>query len=287
MNKVQLKAYGKINLGLDVLRKREDGYHDLNMIMQTVGVFDDVIIEKTSGEDIVVTTDAFVLSNEKGNLAYMATKLLFDEFGIKSGVKIHLNKRIPIAGGMAGGSADCAATLKGINQLFDLGLSTEDLMERGVKLGADVPYCVLGGTALAQGIGEILTPLPAPPQCHVIIAKPPISVSTAFVYGNIKPAQLKKHPDIDGIVDAIKSQDLELMATLLYNVMEEVTVAEYPIIQEIKDVMIECGAINSIMSGSGPTVFGLFDKKEKAEAAMKKLREANLAQQLYLTQFVN
>lgn len=287
MDKIQLKAYGKINLGLDVLRKREDGYHDLNMIMQTVGVFDDVIIEKTEGEDIVVTTDAFVLSNEKGNLAYMATKLLFDEFGIKDGVKIHLNKRIPIAGGMAGGSADCAATLKGINQLFQLGLSTEDLMERGVKLGADVPYCIMGGTAIAQGIGEILTPLPAPPQCHVIIAKPPISVSTAFVYGNIKPAELKKHPDIDGIVDAIKNQNLEQMAKLLYNVMEEVTVEEYPIIQEIKDVMLKCGALNSIMSGSGPTVFGLFDVKEKAEVAMKALTEANLTQQLYLTEFVN
>lgn len=287
MDKIQLKAYGKINLGLDVLRKREDGYHDLNMIMQTVGVYDDVIIEKTAGEDIVVTTDAMVLSNEKGNLAYMATKMLFDEFDIKAGVKIHLNKRIPIAGGMAGGSADCAATLKGINQLFNLGLTTKDLMERGLKLGADVPYCVMGGTAIAQGIGEILTPLPAPPQCHVIIAKPPISVSTAFVYGNIKPDQLMNHPDIDGIVDAIKNGNLEQMAKLLYNVMEEVTVAEYPIIQEIKDVMINCGAINSIMSGSGPTVFGLFDQLEKAEAAMKKLTEANLTQQLYLTEFIN
>lgn len=287
MDKIQLKAYGKINLGLDVLRKREDGYHDLDMIMQTVGVYDDVIIEETKDSNIVVTTDALILENEKGNLAYMATKLLFDEFGINAGVKIHLNKRIPIAGGMAGGSADCAATLKGINELFQLGLSTKDLMERGVKLGADVPYCVLGGTAIARGIGEVLTPLPAPPQCSVVIAKPPISVSTAFVYGNIKPDRLQKHPDMEGIANAIKSGDLDTMASLLYNVMEEVTVKEYPIIEEIKNIMLDNGALNSIMSGSGPTVFGVFRNEEKAKAAMTRLKENNLTEQLYLTNFVN
>lgn len=286
MDKLQLKAYGKINLGLDVIRKRPDGYHDLDMIMQMVDVYDDVIIEKKAGEEIVVKADAAVLSNGKDNLAYMAAKMLFDEFGIKSGVEITIHKRIPIAGGMAGGSSDCATTLIGINEMFNLGLSKQQLMERGVKLGADVPYCVLGGTAIARGIGEVLTPLPTPPQCHVIIAKPPISVSTAYVYEHIRPDEITKRPDIEQMTLAIKEQDLNKLSDLLYNVMEEVTVSEYPVIEKLKSIMLENGALNSIMSGSGPTVFGLFDDREKAQAAMKALDSKELTEQLYLTKFI-
>lgn len=286
MDKLQLKAYGKINLGLDVIRKRPDGYHDLDMIMQMVDVYDDVIIEKKAGEEIVVKADAAVLSNGKDNLAYMAAKMLFDEFGIKSGVEITIHKRIPIAGGMAGGSSDCATTLIGINEMFNLGLSKQQLMERGVKLGADVPYCVLGGTAIARGIGEVLTPLPTPPQCHVIIAKPPISVSTAYVYGHIRPDEITKRPNIEQMTLAIKEQDLNKLSDLLYNVMEEVTVSEYPVIEKLKSIMLENGALNSIMSGSGPTVFGLFDDREKAQAAMKALDSKELTEQLYLTKFI-
>lgn len=287
MDKLALKAYGKINLGLDVLRKRPDGYHDLKMIMQMVDVYDDIVITKTDRKDeIVVATDKFVLENEKGNLAYMAVKLLFDEFNIHQGIEIKINKRIPIAGGMAGGSSDCATTLMGINKMFDLKLSKEDLMKRGVKLGADVPYCVLGKTAIAEGIGEILTPLPTPPSCYVIIAKPPVSVSTAFVYGNIRPDEITKRPDIDGMAEAIKNGDLYKMSSLLYNVMEDVTVPEYPIIADIKKMMIENGALNSIMSGSGPTVFGIYDNLEKAENTMKLLKKSNLTEQLYLTKFI-
>ena len=287
-NKIQLKAYGKINLGLDVIRKREDGYHDLDMIMQTVNVYDDIIITKTeSSNEIRVVTDKEVLSNGKDNLAYMAAKMLFDEFAITQGVEIRINKRIPIAGGMAGGSADCAATLKGINQMFALGLTQKELMERGVKLGADVPYCVMGGTAIARGIGEKLTPLPAPPKCHVIIAKPPVSVSTAYVYGRIKPDSIKKRPYIEKMADSIRKQDLPKLSQLLNNVMEDVTVPEYPIIQEIKDVMLEGGALNSIMSGSGPTVFGLFDDFHSAKLVIKQLEDNKLTEQLYLTEFVN
>lgn len=287
MDKLALKAYGKINLGLDVLRKRPDGYHDLKMIMQMVDVYDDIIITKTDRKDeIIVATDKFVLENEKGNLAYMAVKLLFDEFDIHQGIEIKINKRIPIAGGMAGGSSDCATTLMGINKMFDLKLSKEDLMKRGVKLGADVPYCVLGKTAIAEGIGEILTPLPTPPSCYVIIAKPPVSVSTAFVYGNIRPDEITKRPDIDGMAEAIKNGDLYKMSSLLYNVMEDVTVPEYPIIADIKKMMIENGALNSIMSGSGPTVFGIYDNLEKAENTMKLLKKSNLTEQLYLTKFI-
>ena len=283
---LQLKAYGKLNLGLDVIRKRPDGYHDLDMIMQMVDVYDDVIIEKKAGEEIVVKADAAVLSNGKDNLAYMAAKMLFDEFGIKSGVEITIHKRIPIAGGMAGGSSDCATTLIGINEMFNLGLSKQQLMERGVKLGADVPYCVLGGTAIARGIGEVLTPLPTPPQCHVIIAKPPISVSTAYVYGHIRPDEITKRPDIEQMTLAIKEQDLNKLSDLLYNVMEEVTVSEYPVIEKLKSIMLENGALNSIMSGSGPTVFGLFDDRKKAQAAMKALDSKELTEQLYLTKFI-
>ena len=286
MDKLQLKAYGKINLGLDVIRKRPDGYHDLDMIMQMVDVYDDVIIEKKAGEEIVVKADAAVLSNGKDNLAYMAAKMLFDEFEIKSGVEITIHKRIPIAGGMAGGSSDCATTLIGINEMFNLGLSKQQLMERGVKLGADVPYCVLGGTAIARGIGEVLTPLPTPPQCHVIIAKPPISVSTAYVYGHIRPDEITKRPDIEQMTLAIKEQDLNKLSDLLYNVMEEVTVSEYPVIEKLKSIMLENGALNSIMSGSGPTVFGLFDDRKKAQAAMKALDSKELTEQLYLTKFI-
>ena len=287
MDKLALKAYGKINLGLDVLRKRPDGYHDLKMIMQMVDVYDDIIITKTDRKnEIIVATDKFVLENEKGNLAYMAAKLLFDEFDIHQGIEIKINKRIPIAGGMAGGSSDCATTLMGINEMFDLKLSKEDLMKRGVKLGADVPYCVLGKTAIAEGIGEILTPLPRPPSCYVIIAKPAVSVSTAYVDGNIRPDEITKRPDIDGMAEAIKNGDLYKMSSLLYNVMEDVTVPEYPIIADIKKMMIENGALNSIMSGSGPTVFGIYDNLEKAENTMKLLKKSNLTEQLYLTKFI-
>lgn len=288
LDKIELKAYGKINLGLDVIRKRPDGYHDLDMIMQTVNVYDDIVITKIDGTDkIIVTTDKEILSNGKDNLAYMAAKMLFDEFGVHDSVEIKINKRIPIAGGMAGGSADCAATLKGINQMFQLGLSERDLMERGVKLGADVPYCVMGGTAIARGIGEKLTPLPAPPQCHVIIAKPPVSVSTAYVYGHIKPELIGKRPDIEKMAEAIRSQDLAALSQMLYNVMEDVTVPESPVIQEIKDLMLQGGALNAIMSGSGPTVFGLFDDVETAQSVMKVLQDRELTEQLYLTTFIN
>ena len=286
MDKLELKADGKINLGLDVIRKRPDGYHDLDMVMQMVDVYDDVTLTRLEGTEIVVRTDTAVLSNGKDNLAYMAAKMLMDEFGIVQGLEITIRKRIPIAGGMAGGSSDCAATLTGVNQMFNLELSKEELMERGVRLGADVPYCILGGTAIARGIGEILTPLPTPPKCHVIIAKPPVSVSTAFVYGNIKPDEIEKRPDIEAMVSAIKAQDLYKLAKSLYNVMEDITVPQYPVIQEIKTIMLENGALNSIMSGSGPTVFGLYDDIEKAEQTVKLLKAKGLTEQLYLTKFI-
>lgn len=289
MDKIELKAYGKINIGLDVIRKREDGYHDLDMIMQTVGVYDDVIISREDGTqtyEIEVSTDADILPNDKGNLAFMAAKVLMEAYDIKAKVKIHINKRIPIAGGMAGGSADCAAVLRGVNQLFQLGLTDEQLQEYGVKLGADVPYCIVGGTKRAQGIGEILTDLPTPPKCYVIIAKPDAFVSTKFVYSHIRPAQIENHPDIDGIIESIKAGDLYGTCEKIANVMEDVTIPEYPIIQKVKDILKSNGAVNALMSGSGPTVFGIYDDEEKAKQSMDALSGKEFVSQLYLTKFI-
>lgn len=287
-----LKAYGKINLGLDVLRRREDGYHEVRMIMQTVGIFDriDLIWKATPG--IQVETNLHYLPTNENNLVYKAARLLMNEFNIKEGLTIRLRKFIPVAAGMAGGSSDAAAVLFGVNKMFRLGLSTEDLMVRGVKIGADVPYCILRGTALSEGIGEILTPLPPVPQCQVLIAKPPISVSTKFVYENLHANDLKpeQHPDIDAIINAIHAGDIYGIADNLGNVLETVTEKKYPVIRQIKDTMLEYGAIGSLMSGSGPTVFGLFTNPKAAQKAYEALRYCdgdNLAKQVYLTNFYN
>ena len=289
---LSLKAYGKINLGLDVLRRRDDGYHEVRMIMQTVGIYDriDLIYKETPG--ITVETNLYYLPDNENNLVYKAAKLLMDEFHVQKGVHIRLRKYIPVAAGMAGGSSDAAAVLFGVNKMFSLGLTTEQLMDRGVKIGADVPYCVMRGTALSEGIGEILTPLPVPPQCQVLIAKPWISVSTKFVYENLHANELRpeQHPDIDGMMEAIKQKDLYGIADRFGNVLENVTIPAYPVIQEIKDLMLEQGAIGALMSGSGPTVFGLFTNPKAAAKAHEEMRfgaGAELAKQVYLTNFYN
>lgn len=287
MREIKLKAMAKINLGLDVLRKREDGYHELRMIMQTVRLFDRIQLTVTETPGIRVKTNLSFLPVDEGNLVYRAAKLLMDEAQVKKGLFIHLEKHIPVAAGMAGGSSDAAAVLVGVNRLFHMGFTLEELMERGVRLGADVPYCILRGTALAEGIGEKLTALPAPPPCHVLIAKPKVHVSTKFVYGNLKAHELMEHPDIDGQIQALRDGDLYRMAELMGNVLETVTIPAYPVVQEIKDIMKKQGAVNAMMSGSGPTVFGLFDDKTKARKAYEKLRRGSIAKQVYLTEFFN
>jgi 4-diphosphocytidyl-2-C-methyl-D-erythritol kinase len=289
---LSLKAYGKVNLGLDVLRRREDGYHDVRMIMQTVGIFDRVDLIWKEEPGIQVETNLYYLPTNENNLVYKAAKLLMDEFQVQEGLLIRLRKFIPVAAGMAGGSSDAAAVLFGVNKMFRLGLTTEELMQRGVKIGADVPYCILRGTALSEGIGEVLTSLPPVPQCQVLVAKPGINVSTKFVYENLHANDLRpeQHPDIDGMIRAIKAQDLQGIADKLGNVLETVTVKEYPVIQEIKDKMVEFGAIGSLMSGSGPTVFGLFTNPKAAQQAYEELRygeSSGLAKQVYLTNFYN
>ncbi len=279
------KAYGKINLGLDVVRRLENGYHEVRMIMQSVKLADIVTIKRISEDKIVVRTDQENLPCDERNLAYKAAKLMKEKYSVQDGVEIFLEKHIPMAAGMAGGSADCAAVLKGMNELFGLGLTLEDMQKTGVKLGADVPYCLMGGCALSEGIGEVLTALKAPPACTVLLAKPDIDVSTKYVYEHLKLDTLERHPDIDGMMQDIEEGNLEKLCGKLENVLESVTGKEYPVIGEIEKIMKDAGAPAAVMSGSGPTVFGIFKGTKAAETAMAGIRERNLAKEVFLSAF--
>ena len=287
MDNISLKALAKINLGLDVVRRRDDGYHEVRMIMQTINLFDRLEIKKIKESAIKIHTNLFFLPVNENNLVYKAAKLLIDEFGIQEGVSVGLTKKIPVAAGMAGGSTDAAAMLFGMNRLFGLGLSKKQLMERGVKIGADVPYCIMRGTALAEGIGDKLSPLPAMVKCPVLIAKPQISVSTKFVYQNLKLDDKTVHPDIDRLIEDIRNKDLKAVSDHMGNVLESVTIPNYPVISQIKEQMMDSGAVGSMMSGSGPTVFGLFDDSRTAQLAFGKIKRSGLAKQVYLTSIYN
>lgn len=280
---IELKALAKINLGLDVLGKRENGYHDVKMVMQSIYLYDDVKIVRKQAPGIELETNLYFLPTDENNIAYKAAKMLIDEFKIQEGVDIFLNKHIPVSAGMAGGSTNAAAVLYGMNILFGLGLSKEELMKRGVKLGADVPYCIMRGTILAEGIGEELTSLPAMPKCTVLIAKPSISVSTKAVYEALDSKEIVDHPDIDGLIKGLEKADLSLIASSMGNVLEDVTIPMHPVIEKIKNVMKKEGALNAMMSGSGPTVFGLFQSRARAKAAQEKIRKSGLAKQVYVT----
>ncbi len=286
-NDISLKALAKINLGLDVVRRREDGYHEVRMIMQTIQLYDRLDIKRTQEPGIQIQTNLSFLPVNENNLIYKAAKLLMDEFSITDGVSVKLDKRIPVAAGMAGGSTDAAPMLIGENRHFSLGLSKRQLMERGVQIGADVPYCIMRGTALAEGIGEALSPLPPMVKCPVLIAKPSISVSTKFVYQNLKLDDTTIHPDIDRLIDDIKAKNLHDIAAHMGNVLETVTIPNYPVIDEIKKHMLSNGAVGALMSGSGPTVFGLFDDEDTAKKAYKAMRSSHLARQVYLTSVYN
>lgn len=284
---MQLRALAKINLGLDVVRKREDGYHEVRMIMQTIQMYDLLKIDKCSEPGIHLTTNLPYVPCDERNLVYKAAKLLMDEFEIRQGVIMNLKKFIPVSAGMAGGSSDAAAALVGMNRLFGLKLSMKDLMKRGVTIGADVPYCIMRGTALAEGIGEILTPLSPVPFCYILIGKPGINVSTKTAYENLNLSQIQQHPRIDSMIEAIQAQDLREMAGLMENVFEPGIIREYPVVQNIKDLMLEGGAFNVMMSGSGPTVFGVFDSRRKMEKTAQKLRESHLAKTVFATKVFN
>lgn len=285
MQQTTQKAYAKINIGLDVLRRREDGYHEVKMIMQTVDICDDLTFEKSEQPGISIQTDHEDLPTDRNNLIYKAAELLMKEKGITEGVKITLTKRIPIAAGMAGGSSDAAAAMRGMNRLFAMGYTTEELQKLAVRLGADIPYCIVGGTMLSEGIGEILTPLPTPPACYLVVAKPDINVSTKFVYENLHADSLTCHPDIDGMIDAIREGSLQGVTDRLGNVLETVTVKEYPVIEEIKELMRQEGAENALMSGSGPTVFGIYTDQEKANQTAQEIERRGMAKQVFVTTF--
>lgn len=287
MKEISVKALAKINLGLDVVRKRADGYHEVRMVMQTIHLFDRLEIIRNSSGRITISTNLPFLPTNENNLVYKAADLLKEEFQIGDGIHVKLHKHIPVAAGMAGGSTDAAAVLYGMNRIFGLGLTREQLMKRGVKLGADVPYCVMRGTALAEGIGEELTALPPMVKCPVLIAKPQIGVSTKFVYENLKLNERTVHPDIDRLIEDMKAKDLRAIASDMGNVLETVTIPNYPVIAEIKEHMMEHGALNAMMSGSGPTVFGLFEDENTAADAYEAMRGSNLARQVYLTSIYN
>ena len=286
MKEISVKALAKINLGLDVVRRREDGYHEVKMVMQTIHLFDRLEMKKTAG-GITMTTNLSFLPTNENNLVYKAAKLLMDEFQIRDGIDVKLHKYIPVAAGMAGGSTDAAAVLYGMNRMFELGLSKEELMQRGVKIGADVPYCIMRGTALAEGIGEQLTALPPMVKCPILIAKPQISVSTKFVYENLKLDEHTQHPDIDALIQNIRTKDLPAIAGSMGNLLETVTAKKYPEIEKIKELMRENGALNAMMSGSGPAVFGLFDELETAKMAAAIVRQSGLARQVFVTDIYN
>ena len=269
---MRLRALAKINLGLDILGKREDGYHEVRMIMQTIQMYDVLEIKKKKAPGISLSVNYPYIPCDERNLVYKAAKLLMDEFQVKGGVTIRLEKFIPVAAGMAGGSSDAAATLVGINRLFKLGLSERELMDRAVKIGADVPYCIMRGTALAEGIGEKLTGITQVPECFVLIGKPGINVSTRAAHESLNLSGIQNHPDIDGMIQDIQNGDLQGMTAK---------------IQEIKDLMESHGALKAMMSGSGPTVFGIFDSQEKMNAAAKILRDSNLAKTVFGTRVFN
>ncbi len=270
MNKLVKYANAKINLTLDVLGKREDGYHDLKMIMAEIPLADTVTLTKQEG--ILVNTNLTFLPNNEKNIAYQAAKLFFKETGVPGGVQIQIDKKIPVSAGLAGGSADAAAVLHGLNELYEVGLPLETLQKLGNTIGKDIPFCLQGGVALAEGTGEQLTTLSKLPHCFIVLIKPKyINVSTKEVFTSLQASKIELHPDTAGAVSSLEQEDLRGLARRMYNVLEEVTVKKHPLISELKSVMLEEGALGSVMSGSGPSVFGIFDSLEAAKNAQKKL----------------
>ncbi|MFD0870353.1 4-diphosphocytidyl-2-C-methyl-D-erythritol kinase [Chlamydia abortus] len=270
--KVFEKAPAKINLSLDVLYKREDGYHEVEMVMTMVDLADRLEMQELSRDTIIISSQAGYIPLDEKNLAFQAAKLIKERYNVHKGVYIHLDKKIPVAAGLAGGSSDAAATLRGLNRLWNLGIPARELMELGAELGSDVPFCVMGGTALASGRGEKLEPLPSPPQCWVILAKPPINVSTGEVYGKLKASEIEHHPSIPDMLQSIRSGRFDLLCRSLGNVLENITFELYPEVRQLRDSMQRMGADGVLMSGSGPTVFGLVSKFSKAAKIYNGLR---------------
>jgi len=283
MRNIHLRALAKINLGLDVTGRRPDGYHEVRMVMQTINLSDQIELIRTREPGIRARTNLYFLPVDARNLAYRAADLMIREYGIKEGVHINARKNIPVAAGLAGGSADAAATLFGMNRLFGLGASMDELARIGLKLGADVPFCVYRGTMLAEGIGEELSALPSMPKCFILLAKPSFSVSTKTVYERFDKLGDTKPIDIDGVIEALGERNLDKLTRSVGNALEYVTATEYPVITDIKTIMLKAGAIGALMSGSGPTVFGIFRERSAAAGAERAIRGAKLAKQIYIT----
>ncbi|MBJ6361287.1 4-(cytidine 5'-diphospho)-2-C-methyl-D-erythritol kinase [Paenibacillus sp. GCM10012307] len=270
--KIYEKAPAKINLLLDVLRKREDGYHEVEMIMTMVDLADRLEMEELPRDTIIISSQAGYIPLDEKNLAFQAAKLIKERYDVRKGVYIHLDKKIPVAAGLAGGSSDAAAALRGLNRLWKLGISEEELCELGAELGSDVPFCITGKTALATGRGEKLQRIGNPPQCWVVLAKPPINVSTADVYGRLRASQLESHPSTSDMLSAIERGSFGDMCASLGNVLESVTLSLYPEVGQLKESMQRLGADGVLMSGSGPTVFGLVSKESKVARIYNGLR---------------
>lgn len=267
MNTVIVKAPAKINLTLDITGKRDDGYHLMDMVMQTVDLYDTLTL--TKDVEISLTCDRDEVPDDDKNIAWRAAEAFFERTGITRGVDIHINKVIPMQAGLAGGSADAAGVLCGLNVLYDTKLTTEELCEIGLKIGADVPFCITGATALTEGIGEIISPIASMPQCTIIIAKPAVGMSTAEAFKRFDDTAVHKHPDNASVVSAIAEGNLEAMAGGMYNVLEEVS--EISEVAEIEKEMIAHGAVKAMMTGSGTGVFGIFDNRSNAKKCLKNL----------------
>ncbi|WP_204519756.1 4-(cytidine 5'-diphospho)-2-C-methyl-D-erythritol kinase [Brevibacillus fulvus] len=270
--RVSVKAPAKINLTLDVLYKRPDGYHEVEMVMTTVDLADRVDLIPLDHDEIRLDCSASFVPDDIRNHAFKAAYLLKERYRVKKGVRIYIDKKIPVAAGLAGGSSDAAAALRGLNRLWNLGLSMEELAQIGAEIGSDVPFCLYGGTALAKGRGEKLIPLSSPAPCWVVLAKPPVGVSTADVYGGLRVNEIKAHPATDNMIRAIEEQNFSMMCQSLGNVLEEVTMKLYPQVRQIKELMLATGAEGVLMSGSGPTVYALVQKEMKAQRLYNALR---------------
>ncbi|NOU87573.1 4-(cytidine 5'-diphospho)-2-C-methyl-D-erythritol kinase [Paenibacillus sp. LMG 31460] len=270
--KIFEKAPAKINLSLDVLHKRSDGYHEVEMVMTMVDLADRIEMQELSRDTIIISSQAGYIPLDEKNLAFQAARLIKDRYDVKQGVYIHLDKQIPVAAGLAGGSSDAAATLRGLNRLWNLNIPMEELQVLGAELGSDVPFCVTGGTAVARGRGEKLEPIVSPPQCWVVLAKPPINVSTSEIYGKLNAREIKHHPSTEGVLNAIREKRFDQLCGSLGNVLEEVTLDLYPEVRHLKECMQRLGADGVLMSGSGPTVFGLVSKEAKVPRIYNGLR---------------
>jgi 4-diphosphocytidyl-2-C-methyl-D-erythritol kinase len=287
MYRINIKARAKINISLDVIRKREDGYHEVKMIMQTVNLFDKINMKKIRKDEIRIQTNLAFLPTDERNLVYKVIKYIKQKYKIETGVFVDLYKVIPVAAGLAGGSSDAAAALVGMNKLFNLHISMKEMMEIGAMFGADIPYCLLRGTALSEGIGEKLTPLNDFPSVYIVIAKPNISISTATVYGNLDIDHIQDRPNTEEIIKGLSNGDLNQICNNMGNVLETVTEKKYPVIAQIKEYMMENSAMGAQMSGSGPSVFGIFKNKKDAYNLAHKLKINNIAKYVYTTTIFN